>query len=223
MSEVRTGGTHSDTGGPARLPAQVAGQWGHINWNSVWWGKNILYWADQSSQGRIKVPCTGTTSLINQPRNDTITLSFVLWVPICHFSRGHPVNMQRVFSFGKWKKMRKLAYSSTNYLFLWDWLTDMEVMESALVIYVHLPAYRIPTSGPILTNTKCHFFSCEGGFIFKKRRPLRWNSWKYNFVEVSGHNLEISQTSFCLSTKGYSWTTFNFLRWLKVLYEFLKR
>jgi hypothetical protein len=63
--------------------------------------------------------------------------------------------------------MKKLAYSSTTYLFyVWDWLTDMEVMESALVIYVHLPAYCIPTSGPILTDTKCHLFSCKGGFIF---------------------------------------------------------
>ncbi len=24
-------------------------------------------------------------------------------------------------------------------------------------------------------------------------RSLRWNSWKYTFVEVSGHNFEISQ------------------------------
>ncbi len=35
----------------------------------------------------------------------------------------------------------------------------------------------------------------------------RWNSWKYNFVEVSGHGLEIFQTwgfnlSFCLSTNA---------------------
>ncbi len=49
------GDTHSETGGPARLPAQVAVRWGHINWNSVRRGKKyFVYWADQSSQGRIK-------------------------------------------------------------------------------------------------------------------------------------------------------------------------
>ncbi len=55
---------------------------------------------------------------------------------------------------------------------------------------------------------------------------LRWNSWKYNFVEVSGHNLEISQTwgfyhRFCLSTKYYTWTNLSFLYWLIILYGFL--
>ncbi len=30
--------------------------------------KNIFYWADQSSQGRTKISCTGATSLTNQPR-----------------------------------------------------------------------------------------------------------------------------------------------------------
>ncbi len=34
----------------------------------------------------------------------------------------------------------------------------------------------------------------------------KWNSWKYNFVEISGHNLEVSQTwsfylRFCLSNE----------------------
>jgi hypothetical protein len=49
---------HSETGGPARQPAQVARRWGHIKWNSGRWGKKYLYWADQCSQGRIKVSCT---------------------------------------------------------------------------------------------------------------------------------------------------------------------
>ncbi len=43
--------------------------------------------------------------------------------------------------------------------------------------------------------------------ILPCQRP---NSWKYNFVEVSGDNLEISQIGslylwFCLSTKCYIW------------------
>jgi len=57
-----TGDKHSETGGPARLPAQVSGRWGHINLNSVQWGKFFFYWADQSRQGRIKISCTCMTS-----------------------------------------------------------------------------------------------------------------------------------------------------------------
>ncbi len=47
-----------------------------------------------------------------------------------------------------------------------------------------------------------------------------WNSWKYNFVEVSGHNLDTSQTlgfylRFCVSTKCSSWQTWVlFTDWL---------
>ncbi len=67
FSSLNTGDTHSVTGVYARLPTQVVGQWGHINWNSVWWGKNILNRADQSSQGRIKVSSTGTSIPKNQP------------------------------------------------------------------------------------------------------------------------------------------------------------
>jgi hypothetical protein len=39
--------------------------------------RNILYWADQSSQGRINVFCTGPSSPTNQPRKDT--LPFVIF------------------------------------------------------------------------------------------------------------------------------------------------
>ncbi len=56
----------------------------------------------------------------------------------------------------------------------------------------------------------------------------RWNSWKYNFVEVYGNNLEISQSwgfylsSFCLFTKCYSWTNLSILHWLIcIFYNFL--
>jgi hypothetical protein len=61
--------THLVTGGPARLPAQVAGRWGHINWNSVRWVKNyfVLGWPEEPRQE--KVSCTGTTNPTNQPRN----------------------------------------------------------------------------------------------------------------------------------------------------------
>jgi hypothetical protein len=44
---------HTETGDPARLPAQVAGQYFVL-----------------SSQGRTKIYCTGTTSPKKQPRKD---------------------------------------------------------------------------------------------------------------------------------------------------------
>ncbi len=55
--------------------------------------------------------------------------------------------------------------------------------------------------------------------FFFLRTVLRWNSWKYNFVEISGNNLEISQKwcfylRFGLSTKCYLWTNLSFLYWL---------
>ncbi len=51
---------HSETGGPARLTGQVLGN-GDTETEIVYGAeKNILHWADQSSQGRIKVSCTGT-------------------------------------------------------------------------------------------------------------------------------------------------------------------
>ncbi len=66
--------THSETGGPARLPAQVAGRWGHINWNSVRWPvREKKYFV----LGRMKVFCTGTTSPTNL--NQGRTLAFVLF------------------------------------------------------------------------------------------------------------------------------------------------
>jgi hypothetical protein len=39
--------------------------------------KITLYWADQSSQGRIKISCTDRTSPTNQPRKDPIHLYFI--------------------------------------------------------------------------------------------------------------------------------------------------
>jgi hypothetical protein len=66
--------TYSETGGSARPDAQVAGRWGHVNWNTVVNDeeKKFLYWADQSSQGMIKISCTGTGP--NQPRKDILHL-----------------------------------------------------------------------------------------------------------------------------------------------------
>ncbi len=74
-----TGDTHSETIGRARLPAQVPGQWGHINCNSVRWGKKdfVLGWPEQP-RGRIKISCIGTTGPTHQPRRTPFI--FTLWV-----------------------------------------------------------------------------------------------------------------------------------------------
>jgi hypothetical protein len=45
-----------------------------MNGNSVWRGKKFLYRADKSSQGRIKICCTGLTSPTNQTRKDPLQL-----------------------------------------------------------------------------------------------------------------------------------------------------
>ncbi len=88
------GDTHSETGGPARLPAQVAGLWGHKNLNRVrWWKKYFVYWADQSSQGRIK---SLVSSLRAQRTNQGRTDHFYLYTSNPHSSqfqsasRGNP-------------------------------------------------------------------------------------------------------------------------------------
>jgi hypothetical protein len=51
--------------------------------------KNILFWADQSSQGRIKVSCTGITSPMNQPRKFSFVLFESLFTLVSTVSRGH--------------------------------------------------------------------------------------------------------------------------------------
>ncbi len=60
---------------------RLLGEWGHINWNSARWGKNILDWACQCSQGRIKVSCIPAwrAQWTNQGRSPFIC---TLWVPV---------------------------------------------------------------------------------------------------------------------------------------------
>ncbi len=53
-------------------------------------GKNIQYWADQTSQGRTKISCTGVTSPTNQP------MKYVPLVSVSKVSRGHPSLVPRV-------------------------------------------------------------------------------------------------------------------------------
>ncbi len=65
------GDTHSETGGPVRLPAKVAGRWGRINWNSVRWG-NKYFVLGSPEQPRQR----------NQPRKDPFPFICTLWVPI---------------------------------------------------------------------------------------------------------------------------------------------
>ncbi len=69
------GDKHSETGGPARLPSQVAGRRGHINWNSVRRGKKyfILGWTEQPRKEKSLL--YGMTSPMNQPRKDPFYLN----------------------------------------------------------------------------------------------------------------------------------------------------
>jgi hypothetical protein len=77
LPPVYTGDTQSEAGGPARLPAQVAGGMGtHKLKQGIFREKNIFYRAEKSSQGRINFSCTGMTSPTNQPQKGP--LSFVL-------------------------------------------------------------------------------------------------------------------------------------------------
>ncbi len=62
--------------------------------------KYILYWADQSSQGRTKVSCTGMASPTNQPRKDPFhlySLSSHPFTSVSTVSMGHPSMILLVF------------------------------------------------------------------------------------------------------------------------------
>jgi hypothetical protein len=87
----------SEIGEPAHLPAQVAGRWGLIKLKE----NTILYWVYYTSQGRTKLYCTGTTSLMNQTKEER--LSFVLFVSqftsVSTVCRGHPSLVSLVISF----------------------------------------------------------------------------------------------------------------------------
>jgi hypothetical protein len=88
---VHTRDTYLETGDLAQLPAQLAGRWEQINWNSVRW--QIIYYVlgrlEQTRQG--KNSCTSMTSPRNQPRKDPFICT--PRVPVClifNVSRGHP-------------------------------------------------------------------------------------------------------------------------------------
>jgi hypothetical protein len=56
----------------ARLPAQPAGQWGQMS--KIVYGEeiNILYWADESSQGRTKISSNQGRTLIIKPKSQGV-------------------------------------------------------------------------------------------------------------------------------------------------------
>ncbi len=72
--------THSETGGPARLPAQVAELWGHIIWNIVRWRKKyfVLGWQEQPRQDKNLLYQLAPETNEHQPRKDPICLSFTV-------------------------------------------------------------------------------------------------------------------------------------------------
>ncbi len=92
ISSILTGDTLSETGGSARLPSQVAGPWGHINWSSVRWGKKyfVLGWPEQPRQDKSFLY---RHDELNEPTNKG-PLSFVLFespfTSVSTISRGHP-------------------------------------------------------------------------------------------------------------------------------------
>ncbi len=84
---------------PARLPAQIAGPWGQINWSSVHWGKNIfvlgrqekpkagqnllyqLWRVQRTNQGRAPFICTLLVHICPrfQQSAEATPLCFVHW------------------------------------------------------------------------------------------------------------------------------------------------
>ncbi len=90
---------HSETGDPARLPAQVAGRWGLISEKVCDEDNNILYWADYSSQGRTKNFWTGTTSPTNQPRKDPFHMYSRLPLCLSFNSQNHRVHRVAIATF----------------------------------------------------------------------------------------------------------------------------
>jgi hypothetical protein len=83
-------------------------------------GKNILYWADQSSQGRIKVSCTGMESPTNQPRKGPFHMYESPFSSVSTVSRDH-------WSVGHLKKSNLKGHHKrrkTNFTLLYDTQAD---------------------------------------------------------------------------------------------------
>ncbi len=99
-----------------------------------------------------------------------------------------------------------LFSGSGSLVFYW-YLYYVRCILSVLLLDHHFPQHLL--DGAVMVD------------LFSDVRVLmqRWNSWKNNFVEVSGNNLEISQTwgfylCFCLFTRCNSWTNLSFIHWL---------
>ncbi len=74
-------------GDQARLPAQLAGQWGQRNLNSVRWRKNILYWAEAALADQ-----KSHVSLLQTQRTNQGCFVFFEFpfTSVSTVSRGHP-------------------------------------------------------------------------------------------------------------------------------------
>ncbi len=85
-STVATGDTHPEIGGPARLPAQAAVRWGHINWGNKYF---VPGWPEHPRQDKKSlVPARGA-----KRTNQQGPLSFVLFESL--FSSVSPVSRGR--------------------------------------------------------------------------------------------------------------------------------
>ncbi len=97
-------------GGPVRLPAQLAGWWGQLNWNSVRWGKIVLERLEEP--GRTNISCTGMKSPTNPTKEEP--LSFVLFESPCtsvsKVCRGHPTLVSLGFTQSSLQKQLRTSY-----------------------------------------------------------------------------------------------------------------
>ncbi len=113
---VWTVDTHSEKGGPERLPAQVAGRWGHINLNSVQWGKFfILGWPEQP---RFNKSILHRHDEPHEPSKEG-TLSIVIFdssfTSVSTVSRVHPSLISLVWTIEKeeYREKTEIVHRST--------------------------------------------------------------------------------------------------------------
>jgi hypothetical protein len=139
------------------------------------------------------------------PGNCFSYINRFIFFPPCYFSKESPGE-----EGGKGAKYRKVDIHKIN----------MSRLGAKDHLYMEKKGYWI-----FLFSSWVTFF-CTLLTVCRKGQ-LRWNSWKYSFVEVSGHNLEISLrreifTMGFLSTVWYSWTNLSCFHWLIILYGLLE-
>ncbi len=118
-----------------------------MNWNIE--GENILYWADESSQGRTKISFTGTKSPTNQPRKNPFHLySYSPHLPVLTVSRGPPLSslsgsvLER--ELVQYSCVNKAAKRKTNFMVI--------LRVEALVLYWPVAKFISPWLGDLVDS-----------------------------------------------------------------------